>query len=184
LEVPGGAGYLRPGDALALFLERGHGRMQSAKLPRDLEGSEWSQGREVRLKIGSHSEDRVPPGWLVGESLAVGLQALFRQAVSDLGDLALADVGLEGKTAACLRYGLQHIHRACPQALRFALPLGTGLLRAALPLAFGLDPARLLFQQAITLRGDLRRPGRAATLNLDQAAIMQGTCRNTVGGPS
>lgn len=86
--------------------------MQSAKLPRDLEGSEWRQGREVRLKIGSHSEDRVHPGWLVGESLAVGQQALFRQAVSDLGDLALADVGLEGKTAACLRYGLQHIHRA------------------------------------------------------------------------
>jgi hypothetical protein len=107
----------------------------------------------------------------VGESLAVGQQVLFRQAVSDLGDLALADVGLEGKAAACLRDGLQYLHRACTQALRLALPLGTGLLRTALPLAFGLDPARLLLQQARALRGDLRRPSRAAALNLDQARL-------------
>jgi hypothetical protein len=56
---------------------------------------------------------------------------------------------------------------AGPQALRLAFPLGTGLPLAARLLALGLDPAGLLLQQARALRGDFRRPGRAAALNPD-----------------
>jgi hypothetical protein len=72
LEVPGGTGYLRSGDVLALFLERGHSRMRSAKLLGTLEGPRRRQRREVRLKVGGHAEDGVHPGRLVVEPLPVG----------------------------------------------------------------------------------------------------------------
>jgi len=111
----------------------------------------------------------------VGELLPVGQQSLFRQAVSDLGDLAFAVVELEGKAPACRHDGLQHLQCAYPQALRLAGLLGPGLLLTACPLALSLDPAALILQQAGALCGDLRRSGRATALNADQAANMQGT---------
>jgi hypothetical protein len=43
--------------------------MRPAKLLGHLEGRQWCQRREVRLKVGSHAEDGVQPGWLVGEPL-------------------------------------------------------------------------------------------------------------------
>jgi hypothetical protein len=92
--------------------------------------------------------DGVHPGRLVGEMLPVGQQSLSRQAVSELGDLAFAVVGIEGNASACRRDCLQHLQCACPKALRLAGLLGAGLLLMAGPFALGLDPAALLLQQA------------------------------------
>jgi hypothetical protein len=117
----------------------------------------------------------------VGESLPVRQQPLARQAARDLTDLAFAGAGLEGKAAARRGDGLEHLHSTCPQALRLAIALGSCLFFTALPLplALGLDPATLFLQQARALCGDLRRPGRTAALNPDQAAIVQGARRDT-----
>lgn len=82
-------------------------------------------------KVGGHAEDGVHPGRLVGELLPVGQQSLSRQAVSDPGDLAFAVVRLEDKAPACFGEGLQHLQRACPQALPLAGLLGAGLLLTA-----------------------------------------------------
>ena len=72
LEIPAGTGYLRSGDVLALFLERGHCRMRPPKLLGHLEGPCRRRRREVRLKVGGHAEVGVHPRRLVGEPLPVG----------------------------------------------------------------------------------------------------------------
>jgi hypothetical protein len=106
--VPGDTGRhgdLRSGDVLALFLERGHCRMRSAKLLRNLEGPHRRQRREVGLKIRRSRRGRGPSGsargrtaarWVAGSllltalPLALGLDPaglLLQQACALSGDL-------------------------------------------------------------------------------------------------
>jgi len=88
---PGGTGYLRPGDVLAPFLERGHAGVRAAQLPGDRESPQGCQRREVRLNVDGHAQVRIHAQRLVRGPLPLRQQPFPGQAGQYLLDLPLAD---------------------------------------------------------------------------------------------